>query len=905
MSESPPRTDVWHSLEVDEVLKLLNIQLKGLSEEEAERRLRQYGPNELPTGRRFVTLRILANQFKDVFVAILLVATAISAFLGKIIDALVIVAVVVANAVVGFFQEYRSEKALEALRKYTAPKARVIRDGVVKIIPAREIVPGDLVVLETGDRVPADCRLVEAVELRTVEAALTGESTPVKKSVRPLPPDTPVPDRVNMVFMGTHVVHGRGLAVVVATGRSTEFGKIARMVGELKAEETPLKRRLAKFASKLSIVVAIICGVIFAVGLLTSKASLIDLFMTSIALAVAAVPEGLPAVVTVTLALGAIMLAKRNAIVTRLSSAETLGSTTVICVDKTGTVTKGEMTVRRLYVWDRLVEVTGVGYEPRGSFLQDGKPVDPLKDPQLELLLKICALCNNSTLRRSDGSWRIYGDPTEGALLVSAAKAGLWRDELEKSHPRVGEIPFTSERKRMTTFHRTGEGGALAFMKGAPEVVVKLCSKILTPKGEVAMTDEHRRKILETSSSMASQGLRLIAAAYRKVEPSQELGSSLERDMTFVGIQAMIDPPREEAVEAARMCMEAGVKTVMITGDHKLTAIAVAREVGIYREGDLVLTGRDLNAMGDGELREIVDKVSVYARVSPEHKLRIVEALKSKGHIVAMTGDGVNDAPALKRADIGIAMGITGTDVSKEAADMILADDNFATIVSAVRGGREIYDRIRNFTFYMLRCNLGEIALITLLSALGHPTLITAAMILWINLVTDGPPAVSMSVDPPFEDVMKRPPRNPEEGILHGRWLHIAVSIATLLAGSVVILLAGRVWGIPQPEVRTMIFIQMILFELTIIWNSRSERLSAFEINPLSNKALFISVLASLAATAALMLAPPLRAAFNLAAITARELALSVLTGCTGLLLSPKPFTKPRGHGHPHGHPPA
>ena len=883
----------WHALDVEEVFGILSTTRSGLTDHEASERLRKYGPNELPTGRRFVALRIFANQFKDVFVAILLVATAISAFLGEVVDTLVIVAVVVANAVVGFFQEYRSEKALEALRKYTAPKARVLRDGAVKIISAREVVPGDLAVLETGDRVPADCRLVEAVELRTVEAALTGESTPVEKSVEPLPPDTPVPDRVNMVFMGTHVVHGRGLAVVVATGQSTEFGKIARMVGELKAEETPLKKRLAEFASKLSIIIAVICAVIFAVGLLTSKTSPVDLFMTSIALAVAAVPESLPAVVTVTLALGAITLAKRNAIVTRLSSAETLGSTTVICVDKTGTITKGEMTVRRLYVWDRLIEVTGVGYKPEGSFLHDGKPVDPLKDRQLELLLKICALCNNSTLQRSDGSWRIYGDPTEGALLVSAAKAGLWRVELEKSHPRVGEIPFTSERKRMTTFHRTGKGGTVAFMKGAPEVVVKLCSKILTPEGEVAMTDEHRRRILETSSSMASQGLRLIAAAYRHLEPSQELGRDVEKGMTFVGIQAMIDPPREEAVEAARICMEAGVKTVMITGDHKLTAVAVAREVGMYREGDLVLTGRELDAMGDEELREVVDRVSVYARVTPEHKLRIVEALKSKGHIVAMTGDGVNDAPALKRADIGIAMGITGTDVSKEAADMILADDNFATIVSAVRGGREIYDRIRNFTFYMLRCNLGEIALITLLSALGHPTLITAAMILWINLVTDGPPAVAMSLDPPFEDVMKRPPRNPKEGILHGRWLHIAVSIATLLIGSIIIIyLAGNLWAMPQEKVRTMIFIQMVLFELTIIWNSRSEHLSAFEINPLSNKTLLISVLASLAATASLMVIPQLRTAFDLAPLTAKELILPTIMGCMGLLLVPKPFYK-------------
>ncbi len=889
------RETSWHALEVDEVLKALSTTRRGLTDSEASERLKRYGPNELPTGKRLVALRILANQFKDVFVAILIAATFISAILGRVVDMLVIVSVVVANALVGFFQEYRSEKALEALRKYAAPKARVIRDGVVKVIPAREVVPGDVVVLETGDRVPADCRLLEVVELRTVEAALTGESTPVEKSVEPLREDTPVADRLNMVFMGTYVVYGRGLAVAVATGQSTEFGRIARMVGEIKAEETPLKRRLARFASKLSVIIVVICAAIFAVGLLTSTASLVDLFLTAIALAVAAVPESLPAVVTVTLALGAIMLARRNAIVTRLSSAEALGSTTVICVDKTGTVTKGEMTVRRLYVWDRFIEVTGVGYEPKGSFLQDGSPLDPLENPQVELLLRACALCNNSTLQGSEGSWRVYGDPTEGALLVSAAKAGLWRDELEKVYPRVGEAPFTSERKRMTTFHKSNNGRVLAFMKGAPEVVASLCSRVLTADGEEEMTEEHRRRILEVSRSMASEGLRLIAAAYRVLESSQKLGKGLEQDMTFVGIQAMIDPPREEAVEAARVCMEAGVKTVMITGDHKLTAVAVAREVGMYREGDLVLTGRELDSMEDEELREVVDRVSVYARVSPEHKLRIVDALKSKGHIVAMTGDGVNDAPALKRADIGIAMGMTGTDVSKEAADMILADDNFATIVSAVKGGREIYDRIRNFTFYMLRCNLGEIALITLLSALGHPTLITAAMILWINLVTDGPPAVSMSVDPPFEDVMKRPPRSPGEGILHGRWLHIAVSVATLLVGSVVILLAGRVWGIPQPEVRTMIFIQMILFELTIIWNSRSERLSAFKINPLSNKALFISVLASLAATAALMLTPPLRAAFNLAAITARELALSVLTGCTGLLLSPKPFTRPHG----------
>ncbi|MEM2398862.1 MAG: calcium-translocating P-type ATPase, PMCA-type, partial [Candidatus Bathyarchaeia archaeon] len=853
----------------EKVLEALKTSRSGLSAEEARKRLLEYGPNKLISKGGVNPIKIFLNQFKDIFVLMLIAAVIISVAMAfakpepptteDYADALTIGAIVILNAVVGFVQEYRSEKAIEAMRRLTAPKATVIRDGHSVIIPAEEVVPGDILVLETGDRVAADARLIEVVELKTNEAVLTGESTPVEKHVGILPENTPVSDRRNMVFMATHVIYGRGKAVVTSTGMRTEFGKIAELVQEMEEEETPLKAKLERFAKKLGVIVIVICVIVFALELIdiyvygAAKAeSLMDAFFTAVALAVSAVPEGLPAVVTVTLALGARELAKRNAIIRRLSSAETLGSVTVICSDKTGTLTKGEMTVRRIYVNGKIIEVTGVGYEAKGEFLEGDKRVDVKSRPDLSLLLIGSALCTNA---QYDGK-SVFGDLTEGALIVAAAKAGLWKEDLEKIYPRIYEVPFTSERKKMTTVHKSNDGRLMVFMKGAPEVVLQHCTHILKNGKPERLSERDRKEILSVNERMASEALRVLGVAYRELNENEiDLGKEaqkvIESNLIFIGLLGMIDPPREEAKIANQVCQKAGIKTVMITGDHKLTAIAIAKEIGIMQEGDLALTGEELDRMNDEEFEKIVENVKVYARVSPEHKLRIVRALKKKGHIVAMTGDGVNDAPALKQADIGIAMGITGTDVTKEAADMILADDNFATIVRAIEGGRTIYDNIRKFAFFLLRCNFDELFVIGTFALLGLELPLTPGMILWINLVTDGGPAIALSQDPPAEGVMSRPPRDPKEGILQGKVASILATMVTQFLGTAVLFyVAYYIWGRPLEEARTLAFVQATLQELVVVWNSRSDTKNAFKVGFTNNKYLLAAVLVSAALTA-------------------------------------------------------
>lgn len=580
-----------------------------------------------------------------------------------------------------------------------------MREGKEKFIPAREVVPGDIILLDAGDRIPADARLLETVELKIEEAVLTGESTPVNKTISVVDEKTPVTERKNMVFMGTYVTYGRGKAVAVATGMQTEFGKIAEMVQTVVEEETPLKKKLEKFAKKLGTIIVFVCIIVFILEIFregTHLENIVDMFMTAVALAVSAVPEGLPAVVTVSLALGARELAKRNAILRRLASAETLGATTVICSDKTGTLTKGEMTVRKIYLGGKIIEVTGVGYEDKGEFLLNGESLNPAND-DLRLLLRASALCTNA---QYDGK-NVVGDTTEGALIVAAAKAGMIKEELEKTFPRLHEVPFTSERKLMTTVHKSPEGRLFAYVKGAPEIILERCRLIVVGGKIEELSEDKRREILKINEKMASEALRVLGVAFKDLSSfltEKFDNEALESDLVFIGLVGMIDPPREEAKIAVKKCDEAGIRTVMITGDHKLTAVAIAKELGILRGGeDIILTGYELDTMNEEDFEKIVEKVSVYARVSPEHKLRIIKALKKKGHIVAMTGDGINDAPALKQADIGIAMGITGTDVTREAADIVLADDNFATIVNAVEGGRTIYDNIRKFSFFLMR----------------------------------------------------------------------------------------------------------------------------------------------------------------------------------------------------------
>jgi len=914
------RVDVastWHSMKTEEVMSALKADSRGLSREEAERRLREFGFNELKERKRVTALQIFLGQFKDIFVIMLLIAVIISIMIAwyktatttgaqgsidEYVDAITIGAIVVLNSVVGFVQEYRSEKAMEAMKKLTAPKARVLREGKEVVIPAREVVPGDIALLESGDRIAADGRLIETVDLKTDEAVLTGESTPVEKETGVIDEKTPIADRKNSVFMATHIIYGRGKAVITSTGMNTEFGKIAEMVQAVEEEETPLKQKLGRFAKKLGIIIIIVCAIIFALELYeifvirgykgtAVMENIMETFMTAVALAVSAVPEGLPAVVTVSLALGARELAKRNAIIRRLASAETLGATTVICSDKTGTLTKGEMTVRKIYVNGEMIDVTGSGYEPKGEFLRGGARINPNEDSSLSLLLKTGTLCTNATY---DGK-SVIGDTTEGALIVAAAKAGMTKEDLEKTYPRVHEVPFTSERKRMTTVHKTPEGKVFAYVKGAPEIVLERCSHVLKSDEVKKLSAKEEKTILETNEKMASDALRVLGVAYKEL-PNNALekidAESAEKDLVFVGLMGMIDPPREEAKEANQKCQQAGIKTVMITGDHKLTAVAIAKELGMLKS-DVVLTGAELDEMSDEEFEKIVEDVSVYARVSPEHKIRIVRALKKKGHIVAMTGDGVNDAPALKQSDIGVAMGISGTDVTREAADMVLADDNFATIVNAVEGGRGIYDNIRKFSFFLLRCNFDELAIIGTFALLGLELPLTAGMILWINLVTDGGPALALTMDPPEKDVMERPPRNPNEGILHGRMASIIVTFTAqfLLTGGLFYwqyyMLPGPLTELKLAQARTMAFLRATLQELFVVWNCRSERHNAFRVGFLSNKFLLVAVVISGLLT---ILVPFIGLFGTIVLDDPMEWAVAIIASLSGLLILPEIF---------------
>jgi Ca2+-transporting ATPase len=916
----------WHAMDKEAVLNVLKSSPNGLTTEEAKRRLSEYGYNELKEKKQRTALQMFLGEFKDVFILLLIVATIFSVIVGyydvlrgeaaglePYTDAITIGIIVILVAVAGFIQEYRAEKALEALKKLTAPKARVMRDGKEMIIPAREIVPGDLLLLEAGDTAPADARLIEAIEMKADEAVLTGESTPVNKDVVAIKAEVPIADRKNMLFMATHTIYGRGKAVVTSTGMSTEFGKIAELVQTTEEEETPLQRRLDIFAKKIAKVVLVLSLIIFLLEVFSEEALVkgidtlvkvvISSLMTSIALAISVVPEGLPAIVTIGLALGAREFARRHAIIRRLSSAESLGATTIICSDKTGTLTKGEMTVRRIYNSGKTVEVSGVGYEPKGEFHGSGS-INPKDDKDLSLLLTIGTLCNNASLQNDNGTWRIIGDPTEGALIVVAAKAGFERTELEKQYPRISEIPFTSERKRMTTVHQTPEGEQLAFMKGAPEIVLERCSHILENGKEKKLTDAKRKEILENNEKLASDALRVLGMAYRKLPITWKEfdDETVEKDLVFVGLEGMIDPPREEAVEANKKCLDAGIKAVMITGDHKLTAIAVAKEIGIMKENSLVLTGDELDKMNDEEFEKIVENVAVYARVSPEHKLRIVKALKKNGHIVAMTGDGVNDAPAIKSADVGVAMGISGTDVTREASDMVLTDDNFATIVRAVEEGRVIYDNVRKYARYLISCNFDEVLVIGTFAILAglsgasgdflFPLPLLPAMLLWINLVTDGAPAVALSVDPPDEDVMKRKPRKPGEGILHGMSAFIITSFILQSTGTILLFVLNyyifptHPWGWPNGpineaarqltlnEARTTAFIQATLFELFVVWNCRSEKHSVWSMgrSAFKNKWFVIAEVSSIIPTIAIPYIPITQTMFHLVPLTLSDL---------------------------------
>jgi len=858
----------WHSMKIEEALHALNVKLGGLSSEDAQKRLQEYGPNELKKEKRKSHILLFLEQFKNILIIILLIATGLSLALGEVHDAIVIISIVIVSAVLGFAQEHRAEKALEALKKMTAPTALVLRDSKETQIQARDIVPGDILLFSTGDKVAADARIIETINLKVDEAPLTGESHPVDKDSKPVREETPVSDRRNMVFAGTAVVYGRGRGIATATGMNTELGKIAEMVQVTEAEETPLEKRMSHVGKWLGIISITVCATVAIFGIARGY-PVLAMVLWGVSLAVAAVPEALPAVVTGALALGMHRMAKENSIVRRLPAVETLGCASIICADKTGTMTKGEMTVQRVYVNDKRIKVTGIGYEPQGEFFFENNKLDPSKENELYALFKVATLCNDAKLEKAGEKWVVKGDPTEGALLAAAAKAGLWKEEAEKKEPRVGEIPFSSERKRMTTVHEIPRKGKVAYMKGAPEVVLKHCTKIYINGNARILTEEDRAKILKVNEEMAVQALRNLGFAYKNLtEITSSSGEEGEKGFVFVGMMGMIDPPREEVKDAIQLCKNAGIKVVMITGDHKLTAMAVARELGLIDgNGGKVLTWEELDKLSDEDLEKIVEDVAVYARVSPEHKVRVVKALKQRGHICAMTGDGVNDAPALKMADIGISMGITGTEVTKEASDMVLADDNFATIVKAVKEGREIYGNIKKYLTYLLQCNIMEILVLFSVMMIS-PTVeaaiaLTTIQILWVNLVTDGLPAIALGVDPGDPDIMYRKPRDPRESVFTRDVKVYLIVVPVLMT---LLLLGGYFLTLNSYNLetaRTQLFTAIVLMELAIALSARSLKHTVFKVGIFKNKFLWLAICSSLALQLIVLYTPQISSLFG------------------------------------------
>ena len=833
------RSLAWHCKSVEDVLAKLDAALAGLSVDEAARRLAAHGPNTLQAGKRVSALQVGIAQFKSLMVWILVAAGGISAVLGEYVDAIAILAIVILNAIVGFYQEYQAEQSIAALKKMTAPQAKIRRGGTVTAIPSADVVVGDILLLEAGDLVAADARLLEAATLQCVESALTGESCSVRKSTSMLTDETtPLGNRSNMIFMGTSVATGTGIAVVVATAMDTELGRIAGMLKSAgEDEDTPLQHKLNAVARVLVIASLCIVALLFGLGLLRGT-PLVELFMTSISLAVAAVPEGLPAVVTVALALGVFRMSRRRALIRKLAAVETLGATTVICTDKTGTLTVGEMTVRALYVDGNRYTVSGEGYGPDGDVRLDGKVADPSQAAALRTIADNLIGCNNAHLVYEDDTWRVIGDPTEGAMLAAGAKAGGDLQAFSQEHPKNFEIPFDSDRKRATVIRMAANGQLRAYTNGAPDRLLQLCTKLYTSHGVQPLTEELRRQVEEQNSSMAQQALRVLGSAYRDLGehlPEDLSAEATERDLVFVGLCGMYDPPRQEAKVAVAKCHDAGVRVVMITGDHPHTALAIARELGIASSSDAALTGVELDQLSEDQLATRINDTAVYARVTAAHKLRIIRAWKAKGAVVAMTGDGVNDAPAIKGADIGIAMGKSGTEVTKQASDMIITDDNFASIVAAIEEGRGIYDNIRKTLQYLLAGNTAELLLMIVCVVIGLPVPLLPIHLLWINLVTDGLPALCLATDPVDSDVMKRPPRPPAERLTNRSFLLTMIITGCLTAGVSLAVYLHALQTTTEEIARTQAFAVLVFAELLRAFGCRSETRPVWRISLMTN----------------------------------------------------------------------
>ena len=872
----------WHSLPVQEVLSQLDTSEKGLTSDQAARRLAEFGYNELQDKSQKSAWILLLEQFKNLLIIILLVAVALSAILGEVADAIVIFIIVLFAAGLGFIQEYRAEKAIQALKRMAAPLASVLRDGEEREVPARELVPGDMIIIRTGDKIPADARIVADYNLRTVEAALTGESMPIDKSCEPVDEGAVLGDRINMLFMGTIAVYGRCTAVVVSTGSSTEFGKIAGLLEGVEEEKTPLQINLDRMSKWIAIGALALCFVLAILGVLRGHEPL-EMLIWGVSLAVAAVPEALPAVVTISLALGVSKMVKKHALVRKLPAVETLGCTTIICSDKTGTMTQDQMTLRKIWVNNKTIDITGAGYEPTGSFLNNHSNIDPAVDNDLRHYLTSANLCSDTRLLKEDGLWKIKGDPTEGAFVVAAVKAGLQIENICSRYPRENEIPFSSETKRMTAIY-TEETGPVAYSNGAAEMILNSCEYIRIDGREIPLEESEKERINSIIQSFASNALRVLGTSYKRLPAGYVLDESVNKGMVLLGLGGMIDPPRPEVKDSINKCKQAGIKTVMITGDHKLTAVAIAQELGILDRGCAV-TGTDLTKLSRDEFDAAVEKIEVYARVSPENKLEVVEALAKKGHVVAMTGDGVNDAPALKKADIGVAMGIRGTDVAKEAADMILTDDNFASIVAAVEEGRNIFENIKKYLMYLLSCNMGEI-LIMSIAVLFGPLLgfppdalpLIAIQILYVNLATDGLPAIALSVDPPDPDIMKHKPRPRSQSIFTRRILTLMIVAGVWSAiANLAIFKGALMTGRTIEEAQAFCFATLVVIQFFTAYNFRSDSKSVFKVGMFNNKWLNLAVLWEAMLLVLIFSIPVLEPIFHTFAFNLFEVGIIVL----------------------------
>ena len=867
----------WHNLQVEEALSRLESSHTGLLEADALKRLNQYGSNSLKEKDKTHPLIIFLRQFASPLIYILLIAVLVEIFImRKPTDALVILAVLTINAIIGFVQESRAEQAMEALKKLIVPRARVLRGGVMTDIAAANLVPGDIILLEAGDKVPADARLIESASLSIDESILTGESVPVDKFIASIEGEAAVADMGNMVHMGCIAVNGRGFGAITATGMNTEIGKISAHIQEIKPPPTPLQKNIAKLSRYIGIIVLSIVTGLIIIGLMKGY-SIDELFALAVAAAVSAIPEGLPVMVTVVLALGIKRMVQRHALVRKLTAVETMGAVNIICADKTGTLTESEMTLRQLYLPDRTVEITGAGYQIEGEFLVGGSKLEPTADDSLMLALKIGCLCNDSTLKPDGTKYKVLGDPTEGAFLVAGIKAGLDRDNIQKEQKRLAELPFSSEKRYMATLHICQDGSAIVFVKGAVDNVLAMCKGIRLNGVDLELTAEIKEKIEKANLEMASKALRVMAAAYGDCGPAPEQLSHEHIDgaLTLVALAGIIDPPRAEAKQAIADCKQAGIKVMMITGDQKATAVAIANELGLPH-GD-ALTGLELDRMSDKELQEKIDQISVFGRVEPLHKLRIVNALKSKGHIVAMTGDGVNDGPALRSADIGIAMGIKGTDVAREASAMILTDDNFASIVAAVEEGRVIFSNIRRSVFYLLSTSIGELFTYILAILAGIPLPLVAVQILWVNLVTDGVCTIPLGLEPKHRNVLTEPPRRAESGILYSGMLARIAFMALTMSMLTFFVFQWQLPLVGLEKARTIAFTSLVAMQWFNAINARSDRQSIFKLGVLSNGLLIGGIAVAVLLQLMVIYLPPLQNVFYTVPLTVHDWSIILL----------------------------